>query len=514
MPAARQSMRRAAAPAPGRWSTKKRPSEPRSQSPSTTTSTASSDTEVASQPDTPCLEALQRDQKRLRVLTPTRVLAPTVRGDVPVDSAFVYSLHAAATAAAEAPADDDTPALSAAPTVAADLDLYAGVPTGVTAVDLSQYEVNGLSDLLRDFEADCIPLGRQSKSISMSAIELELALAGSPACDPRKSPAGVMPPFSLGQPGVTSLAGLSAASAGSANAKKASASGARGAAARAAASSTGGGDGGSGGGGAEGAPPSKNGGGSSSGGGGGGGKEGKGGGEGAGKDANRKEWAAWEDEAIRTGVLQMGSRWRVIAAALPGRSDDAVRNRWSRLLHGSSGTRGPAAPRARREERPAEMRQSWTEEEDAIITSSVEECGHRWNRIAERLPRRTEHAIRNRWHRLRMKSVEGATGGAEGLPLPHTGDHMLDGSATPPEGKASTCSSSMVHALALPMPSPSARRKPAGTEGDADEEGSCPSVAAPDDPVAEAADDDDADDELPDELLFPTGFDVEAMMAM
>lgn len=45
----------------------------------------------------------------------------------------------------------------------------------------------------------------------------------------------------------------------------------------------------------------------------------------------RKEWSPHEDELIRRGVEQLGCRWRVIAAQLPGRSDDAVRNRWSRL---------------------------------------------------------------------------------------------------------------------------------------------------------------------------------------
>ena len=52
----------------------------------------------------------------------------------------------------------------------------------------------------------------------------------------------------------------------------------------------------------------------------------------------RKEWSADEDALIKRGVEQLGCRWRVIAAQLPGRSDDAVRNRWSRLQESLRGT--------------------------------------------------------------------------------------------------------------------------------------------------------------------------------
>eukprot|EP00316_Scyphosphaera_apsteinii_P009644 CAMPEP_0119314998 /NCGR_PEP_ID=MMETSP1333-20130426/34148_1 /TAXON_ID=418940 /ORGANISM="Scyphosphaera apsteinii, Strain RCC1455" /LENGTH=242 /DNA_ID=CAMNT_0007320213 /DNA_START=49 /DNA_END=777 /DNA_ORIENTATION=- len=124
---------------------------------------------------------------------------------------------------------------------------------------------------------------------------------------------------------------------------------------------------------------------------------------------SRKEWAAWEDDAIRVAVHELGMRWRAIAARLPGRSDDAVRNRWARLR--SSSCSGPAAgtkqPMPRRQRREGvEQRQYWTAEEDDIIMSSVHDWGHRWDRIAEKLPNRTEHAIRNRWHRLKMAGID------------------------------------------------------------------------------------------------------------
>merc|ERR1712039_938117 len=47
-----------------------------------------------------------------------------------------------------------------------------------------------------------------------------------------------------------------------------------------------------------------------------------------------------------------------------------------------------------------EVRVSWSPSEDAIIMNSVREFGHRWCQVAQRLPHRTDHAIRNRYRRL------------------------------------------------------------------------------------------------------------------
>jgi hypothetical protein len=157
--------------------------------------------------------------------------------------------------------------------------------------------------------------------------------------------------------------------------------------------------------------------------------------------AERKEWSPEEDEVIRQSVHAHGCRWRRIALQLPGRSDDAVRNRWTRLTetHVSSfgahmvrgagvgdqgvsktvaaeiidtvegATKGdalcwsaPTTASTRRSQDGKEKpeRVSWTKAEDDAILCSVREMGHKWNKIAERLPGRTDHAIRNRFHRL------------------------------------------------------------------------------------------------------------------
>jgi len=163
----------------------------------------------------------------------------------------------------------------------------------------------------------------------------------------------------------------------------------------------------------------------------------------------RADWAASEDQLIREGVAKFGCKWRRIALQLPGRSDDAVRNRWHRLQPGgkpkadkadkplpaaggaggaaaagavlaprtgvASGLRpsssagyhpaagGGASPQG---DSPKVERVSWTAREDQIILDGVHELGHKWNRLAHRLHGRTEHAIRNRYHRLQSLAAD------------------------------------------------------------------------------------------------------------
>ena len=148
------------------------------------------------------------------------------------------------------------------------------------------------------------------------------------------------------------------------------------------------------------------------------------GGGGGGAKAERKEWSTAEDDTIRNGVALHGCKWRKIAAMLPGRSDDAVRNRWNRLKNEDAAAAAaeggevsappppkPAAPRKPKAEKEEgggakPERVSWSRAEDATIVHSVAELGHKWYLIAQRLPGRTDHAIRNRYHRLQAMSED------------------------------------------------------------------------------------------------------------
>lgn len=126
--------------------------------------------------------------------------------------------------------------------------------------------------------------------------------------------------------------------------------------------------------------------------------------------ATRLTWSEREDALIVASVRELGCQWRIIAARLPHRSDDSIRNRWKRIkdLPLYNGGHQPLplqsissnAPRLTScaEEKPERL--SWSITEDETIVRSVNELGHKWQKIALRLPGRTAHAIRNRFSRL------------------------------------------------------------------------------------------------------------------
>ena len=163
----------------------------------------------------------------------------------------------------------------------------------------------------------------------------------------------------------------------------------------------------------------------------------------------KAEWRPDEDLVILATFRRLGTQWGRIAAQLPGRTSDGVRNRWHRLQrrHGLGesleGRRAldelllscgidknwmpPSDPLVSldEDEKNADHgRTMWTTEEDAIIREGVRQHGFKWRQIAASLPGRSDSSVRNRWRRLEKEQggaspdskVEGDESAGEGSP--------------------------------------------------------------------------------------------------
>eukprot|EP00908_Phaeocystis_cordata_P022498 Transcript_4912.p2 GENE.Transcript_4912~~Transcript_4912.p2 ORF type:complete len:462 (-),score=168.09 Transcript_4912:430-1686(-) len=177
-------------------------------------------------------------------------------------------------------------------------------------------------------------------------------------------------------------------------------------------------------------------------------------------------WTHEEDLKVLDGVSRYGQSWAKIARDLPeSRTDDAVRNRWHRLMskqrrheslvntcNGDGTAVATAAPAEEEEEvvseddsnRPPKKRRGakaasksgpkprprtennceaaggaylgagskngdmWTPEEDNIIDMAVRMQGLTWKAIAKLLPGRTESGCRNRWVRNQERAFAAA----------------------------------------------------------------------------------------------------------
>jgi len=106
-------------------------------------------------------------------------------------------------------------------------------------------------------------------------------------------------------------------------------------------------------------------------------------------------WTVEEDELLRQHVELVGPRrWtKQFDELIPGRNGKQCRARWTNHLSASV------------------VKDKWTEEEDHIIMTLVDQWGTKWSKIAHALPHgsgRTDNAIKNRWNSLMRKQLRGA----------------------------------------------------------------------------------------------------------
>jgi hypothetical protein len=140
-----------------------------------------------------------------------------------------------------------------------------------------------------------------------------------------------------------------------------------------------------------------------------------------GDGASKHGWTREEDETIVHMVQTTGQKWSRIASVLPGRSDDAVRNRFLRLQKKKPVDKGPKSTFTSEDLAECETTKKgdmWTVEEDAKIIEGVRMHGLKWQLISPELPGRSANAVRNRYVRLAPagEQPESPTLGMTGAP--------------------------------------------------------------------------------------------------
>lgn len=104
-------------------------------------------------------------------------------------------------------------------------------------------------------------------------------------------------------------------------------------------------------------------------------------------------WTPEDQEKLESAVKKVGKKWVLVAALVPGRTNEQCRKRW--IAAPSREQAKMSIPRARADCAP---RNEWTPEEDIVLKSAVKKRGTKWVEVAALVPDRNHHQCRKRWY--------------------------------------------------------------------------------------------------------------------